>query len=75
MFGLCGEGDSKTCLNLGIANAKADQSPPVTAISSILLPVALVPNFMAEIVAAPAVLRRTPTPLDQPVIICSVVDF
>jgi hypothetical protein len=75
MVGFRGEGDSKTCLNLGIINAKADRPPPVTAIPSMLLPLALAPNFMAEIVAAPPVLRCTPTPLDQPVVIRSIVDF
>jgi hypothetical protein len=74
MVGVKGEGDSETCLDLGVIDAEADWPPPVAAVPSMLGPVALALNLVAEILAAPTVLSRAPTPLDQPAVDGPLVD-
>jgi hypothetical protein len=74
VVGVRGEGDSKSCLDLGMADAEADRPPPVAAVPSMLCPVALAPNLVPEIVAASTVLSRAPTPLDQPAVHGPLVD-
>jgi hypothetical protein len=57
-----------------MADAEADRPPPVAAVPSMLCPVALASNLVAEIVAAPTVLSRASTPLDQPAVQGPLVD-